>query len=132
MYIFNIRQSFILSVFKVKCVLTLKDNDVCLMTSPGGWKNWTCANSKMDWCTHYKQTMHRCCPEKCKKATGAGKLVGNFTAKDCAVIHAKSLQNPNKYPYGVCEYPFDSRMQDCAIPGIQSFIDIPNTFILSL
>ena len=114
--ILNIRCLFILLVFKVKCALTLKDNDVCLMTSPGGWKDYTCATSDLRWCKDYQKTMHRCCPEKCKKATGAGKLHGNFTAKSCAIIHAKN----STYPDGVCEYPFDSRMQDCAIPGIQS------------
>ena len=112
----NITCLFILLVFKVKCALTLKDNDVCLMTSPGGWKDYTCATSYLQWCKDYQKTMHRCCPEKCKKATGAGKLSGNFTAKTCAIIHAKN----STYPEGACEYPFDSRMQDCAIPGIQS------------
>ena len=95
------------------------------MTSPNGWKDYTCANSPLEWCQDYKKTMHRCCPEKCKKATGAGKLVGNFTAKDCAVIHAKNPKNPQ----GACEYPFDSGIQDCAIAGIQSFRHIQGLFL---
>ena len=76
----------------------LKDDDVCLQTSPSWGSSYTCA-SYTKYCTSWAKDMRRCCPISCN--------TGNFTYVDCLRSDEKgTCRYPNIYgTYAQCREP---------------------------
>ena len=76
----------------------LKDDDVCLQTSPGWGSDYTCSNS-IQYCTTWAKDMRRCCPISCSRNAPDSQFntqfTGSFTHADCISFDGK----------GTCRYP---------------------------